>query len=246
MKLIVSFLLVFFSINSFSQSLLVGIPSADVAEKHHLEITHETQYNFWDKPAKWNSFNFACYGLGNGLEITATLNNLSNQGSTNLAIGAGAKKVFSLYKQNPWESKITIGGNLIYGTYKQDFGVWTYGHYSFRIPKLKTRFTGGLNYGESQTFGYRTVMKDNKQVNQAQNLITFIGGVEQPLFKNVSFIADWYSGTHDLAAFIPAMQFDFGHNVLILGYKIPNNIESGNQALIVEFMLTIPDLKSKK
>jgi hypothetical protein len=34
--------------------------------------------------------------------------------------------------------------------------------------------------------------------------------------------------------------------VLILGYKIPNNIESGNQALIVEFMLTIPDLKSKK
>jgi hypothetical protein len=65
-------------------------------------------------------------------------------------------------------------------------------------------------------------------------------GFEQPLTKHLSLIADWYSGTHALAAVIPAFQYDIGHNVLILGYKIANNIESGNNALIVEFMINIP------
>ena len=77
------FTILLFYHGSFSQSLIVGIPSIDVAEPHHLEVTHETQLNFWERPAKWNSFNFACYGLGSNAELTTTLNNLSNDGSEN-------------------------------------------------------------------------------------------------------------------------------------------------------------------
>jgi hypothetical protein len=226
----------------YSQSLIVGIPSVDVAEKHHLEVTHETQWKFWGEEKKWNSFNFACFGIGNNTELTATFNNLTNGVSDNLAVGLGAKKVFELKKENNiWETKLAIGGNVLYSTVRQNFGIWTYGLGSFRIPSTKTRITGGMNYGQSQTFGFLQV---EGQLNpKPQNLATFIGGFEQPITKHVSIIGDWYSGTHDLAAFIPAIQFDVKKHVLILGYKFPNNRLSGNQALIIECMFSIPTKK---
>ena len=229
-------------INLLSQSLIVGIPSVDVAEKHYIEITHETQWKFWGDPKKWNSFNFACIGIGNNAELTATFNNLTNGVSDNLAVGLGAKKVFELKKtNNVWESKVAVGGNLLYSTVRQNFGVWTYGLGSFRIPTTKTRFTGGLNYGQSQTFGFLEL--ENGMPPKPQNLVTFLGGIEQPITKHISIIGDWYSGTHDLASFIPAIQIDIKKHVIILGYKFPNNQLSGNQAVIIECMFSIPTKK---
>jgi len=230
--------------SSFSQSLIVGIPSADVAEKHHLEFTHESQIGLQSRPYKWNSFNFLCYGLGNNAELTVTLNNLNNDGSTNAAIGFGAKKVFPIFKSNnKWEHKLTAGSNILYGKQSGNIGFWSYGHYSFRVPATKTRLTAGVNYGQSQTFGFKSVMQNNQVTLTGRKLGSFIGGIEQPLYKNISLIADWYSGTHDLAAFIPALQIDVKHHVFIVGYKIPNNAASGNRALIVEFMLNLPTRK---
>jgi hypothetical protein len=227
--------------SSYAQSLIVGIPSVDVAEKNHLEITHETQWNFWQKPQKWNSFNFACFGIGHNTELTATFNNLTNGVSDNLAVGLGAKKVFEIKKESPWEPKIAVGANALYSTVRKDFGIWAYGLSSIRIPKTKTRLTAGVNYGQSQTFGFINV---DGQINpRPQNLVTFIGGFEQPITKHISIIGDWYSGTHDLAAFIPAIQFDVKKHVIIVGYKIPNNQMSGNQALILECMFSIPTKK---
>jgi hypothetical protein len=238
------FLLIFFWQSSFGQSLIVGMPSADVAEKHHLELTHETQWNFWKNPQKWNSFNFICYGLGGGLELTSTLNNIDNDGSQNLAIGLGAKKVFDLAgHSDKYERKFIFGGNGLYSTTKNNTGIWTYGLLSMRMPSAKTRFTGGFSYGNSQTFGFTTKYENGRMMSSPNNKFVFMGGIEQPISKDISLICDWYSGTHDLAAFIPAAQFDFGHNVLILAYKIPNNIESGNQALIIEFMISLPTKK---
>jgi hypothetical protein len=245
LKTIISQTIIFLFLNNirlYSQSLIVGIPSVDVAEKHHLEVTHETQWKFWGEEKKWNSFNFACLGIGNNAEITATFNNLTNGISDNLAVGLGAKKVFELKKENNiWETKIALGGNVLYSTVRKDFGVWTYGLGSFRIPSTKTRFTGGLNYGQSQTFGFLT--SENGMSAKPNNLVTFLGGIEQPITKHISIIGDWYSGTHDLASFIPAIQFDVKKHVIIIGYKLPNNKLSGNQALILECMFSIPTKK---
>jgi hypothetical protein len=118
-----------------AQSLIVGIPSADVAEQHHLEITHESQLNFWEGELKWNSFNFACYGIGHNMELTAALNNLNNDGSSNLAVGIGAKKVlpFPIKYNGIKEIKLTVGSNLLYSINKEELGVWAYGHASARI-----------------------------------------------------------------------------------------------------------------
>jgi hypothetical protein len=67
-------------------------------------------------------------------------------------------------------------------------------------------------------------------------------GFEQPLTKHISLIGDWFSGTHDLAAFIPAMQIDIKKHVLIFGYKFPNP-NTGSHAFILEFMVSIPTKK---
>jgi hypothetical protein len=224
------------------QSLIVGIPSADVADFHHIEMTHETQWSFWNKPRKWTSFNFFCYGIGKNAELTLVFNNINSKGSDNLAIGVGGKKVFQLTNSShPLEQKLTFGSNLLYSTNREKFGVWAYSHYSFRIPKIKSRITAGLNYGQSQIFGFRKTFDENNQiVLKERNQFTFIGGIEQPIYKNYSIVADWYSGTHDIAALIIGAQAEIRHNILILGYKIPNNKESGSQAIIIEFMISLP------
>jgi hypothetical protein len=61
-------------------------------------------------------------------------------------------------------------------------------------------------------------------------------GFEQPISHRVSIIGDWFSGEHDLAAFIPALQVDVKKHVLIFGYKFPT-ASTGDQALILECML---------
>lgn len=240
--------LVLGAFSSRAQSLIVGIPSADVAEKGFLELTHESQISPQFKPAKWNSFNFFCYGLGNHTELTVTFNNLSNQPNSNLALGAGFKKVFPLSSRvgKQWEMKAVVGANFLYSLPNQNTGVWAYSLFSFRVPSTKTRFTGGLTYGESQTFGFRQKMINQVVVNDPIKKVTFMGGVEQPIFGSFSLIADWYAGTHDLAAFIPAIQKDIGHHVLIMGYKIPNNKISGDGAFILEFMVSIPTHRKGK
>jgi DNA-binding response OmpR family regulator len=47
------------------------------------------------------------------------------------------------------------------------------------------------------------------------------------------------------AAFIPAIQLDIKDHVIVLGYKLPNDPENSKQALIIEFMFSIPT-KSKR
>lgn len=169
------------SLQSFSQSLIVGIPSADIAEKHHLELTHETQWNFWDNPNKWNSFNFMCYGIGKNTELTFTLNNLDSQLSDNLALGFGFKKVFNIFKKaSSWEHKIVLGTNILYSTQRSDFGVWSYALYSLRIPKIKTRLTGGISYGTFHTYGFRTSLVNNVETQTPNNIGTILVGFEQP------------------------------------------------------------------
>lgn len=231
------------SFSTHAQSLIVGIPSADVAEKNHLEITHESQIG----KTSWNSFNFACYGLGKGWELTSTLNNLNNEGSMNLAWGVGFKKVFLLDKPAArTEQKLVVGTNLLYSFQRQDPGIWSYAMYSFRMPVTKTRLTGGITYGESQTFGFKnySALMPIKTWEERRHT-GILAGFEQPITKTLSIIGDWYQGTHDLAAFIPAVQQDIGHHVLIIGYKIANNSLSGSNAFILEAMISIPTKRKR-
>ena len=78
-------------------------------------------------------------------------------------------------------------------------GNWSFGELSARIPKLHTRLTGGISVGTKQIFG--------------KTAVSFIGGFEQPLTKNLTLAADWFSGSNTqgllISGFIYALPKDF-------------------------------------
>lgn len=230
-----------------SQSLIVGIPSADIVHKGALELTHESQTNFWSYPTvDWNSFSFLTYGIGYNAEATISINNLASPASKNISLGLGVKKVWEIFPSitHEWELKGTYGQNVLFSLERQDVGGWAYGHLSFRIPKIKTRLTGGFSYGSNQLFGYRVQYNEFRQEISRTPLHPFaaIVGFEQPITKHFSVIADWYSGNHALAMLIPAVQMNIGHSVFILGYKIPNSSEFGGNAIVTEVMIHLGEL----
>ena len=223
-----------------AQSLIAGIPNAAVAHKGHLEFTHESQFNWWEKDFKWNSFNFICYGLNDRTEVTVAFNNLSSPASNNLTLGVGFKHLFPILPKTlpARELKFTFGTNALVSIDGRGLGFWSYGHLSGRLPLLRTRLTAGVSYGTEQAFGFRSFQQQTGGPVEIRGLrpFAFMGGVEQPLVGHLSLIADWFSGTHDLAALIVAGQYDAKHITYIAGFKRANNLNSGTNALIVELM----------
>lgn len=237
------FLLLFFiSYCSFThgQSLIAGIPSADVAHKQKLEWTHESQIGIKNSDIKWNSFNFLCYGIADQTELTVSLLNVDNDNSRNLVYAAGAKRYFNFLNNGKFNLRLTTGGNLLL---KKGYnaGHWVYSHLSLKSKKLKTRITAGISSGTHHLFGKDKLKKQNGEYIFKTNQTTcFIGGFEQPLNKKYSLLADWYSGDHELAAFIAAGQINFGKNNMIIGYKIPNYpSEINSNAIIIEFLIVL-------
>lgn len=236
------FILLFFGFSQVvAQSLIAGIPSADVAEYRHLELTHESQLGAFNLPFKWNSFNILCYGLNRRTELTATFNNVNNSGSTNFSPGIGLKHMVPLFQRAfpAWEAKLILGGAYMMGIHPRSHGGWGYALGSLRLPLTQSRFTAGLTYGTEQVFGFRSARSLSSTGETPNRPWAAMAGFEQPVAKNLSVIADWISGNHDLGALILAGQYDWGHNVFILGYKLPNPNTGQVKAIIVEFMLAL-------
>jgi hypothetical protein len=206
-----------------AQLLIVGIPNADVTPKHVWGITHESQLKPFDDPKGWNTFQFLTYGIGRGTELALSFVNFGRPATGNRTIAIGAKTV--LEAEQPtlrrWEAKWTLGAMVPKSVDARGAGLWAYSSGSVRLPRARTRLTVGPTYGTPQLFG----------VEKAG----MMAGIEQPITKRVSIIADWYSGKHDLAATIPAVQFNLPREIaLIAGYKIPNPGAPGGHALVLE------------
>ncbi|WP_157579200.1 hypothetical protein [Spirosoma montaniterrae] len=239
---------------SLGQSLIAGIPSADVAKRGHIEFTHESQWASQNSKLKWNSFNFFTYGIANRTELAVSLVNVGSPGTGNVAAGIGYKTIVPLRKGEDVgtfrERKLSVG-QMVYAavgpeknTNRDRVGGWIYSHVSTRLWPSRTRLTGGLSYGSSHVFGFRTtnLIGLNGLVEPMQQRVplspfTFIGGIEQPITKHVGLLADWISGRHDIAALITGVQFTIAHQVLILAYKRANDRVNDTDALVTEVMI---------
>jgi hypothetical protein len=205
-----------------AQSVIAGVPNTDVTAPNRLMIAHESQLNLHTYPKPyWNSFTFSTFGIGHNLELAATLYGLSNPGSGNVSVAAGYKHRIPLTKESPWEPVIAFGQMIPLSLSGSGFGFWTYGVSSVRIPELRTRFTVGLSYGSRQIFGLTS--------------LNVLGGVEQPITKSFSLIADYISGGSDLGALVPAIQWNPTHAfTVICGVKIPNTERAGPLSGLLE------------
>lgn len=223
--------IVFVTFSSASaQSLIVGIPNAEVVPKGHVLLAHESQVNWWnqvnergERIVAWNSFNFGCYGISEHLELCLTSFNIGSPGSGNVSLAGGFKTVFPLFHKEAadWEIKLVSGLMVPFSLSGNGVGIWSYSAASFRIPLLRTRITAGPSYGTRQIFG--------------RDVFCWMVGYEQPITDKFSIIGDWYSGTHDIGAYISALQYDVNeHLTIIAGYKFANNAESGYNTAMVE------------
>lgn len=209
---------------ALAQSLIVGIPSTDVSPKGELSIAHESQGNvFKNRTPYWNSFTFGTYGIGNGVELAASLYGWSRPSGNELSVGAGFKKTWA--PKTSFSERLelrTSAGTMLPMSFRGNgLGNWSYGLASIRVPKSRTRFTAGPSFGTRQIFGRTT--------------FHMLVGVEQPLSKKVSWVNDWYTGTHDLGAAISAISWTPRKELLIIaGWKFANNARSGKPAAMLE------------
>jgi len=205
-----------------AQSLIVSVPSTDVTPAGKAMIAHESQVNAWSQPGVyWNSFTFGTVGVGHNIELAATLYGVSRPGSGNVALAVGYKHRIPLAPGSLWEPTVAVGQMIPLSLSGLGVGTWTYGAASLRLPGLKTRLTGGPSYGTRQIFG--------------RTAVSAFVGLEQPLSRRVSLIADWFSGRHDLGALVPGVQFNVSHALIIIGgFKIPSSSRAGPPSALVE------------
>lgn len=207
---------------ALSQSLIVGIPNAEVTPKGAFFFTHESQVKTVP-PSGWNTFQFLTFGAGHSTELALSFVNFGRPATGNRTIAAGFKSVYEFRRPtwHRWEARLTGGLMIPVSVDGLGAGVWAYSSASVRVPGLRTRLTFGPTYGTPQLFGVEKVGA--------------MGGIEQPLTRHVSLVADWYSGRHDLAASIPAVQFNLPREfIFIVGYKVPNPGAPGGHALVLE------------
>lgn len=226
--------------HGYAQSLILGIPNADIAHKGVIEITHESQIGF-TRPTSWNSFNIVTYGLNDRTELTANLINLDESFLPGSTFAAGGKYVLPLgAPKREW--KLTVGSNLGYAPRinYDPWGLFSYAHLSMRIPRLRTRLSGGLSYGTPHFFGFRytRLPGESRPSRQETTRMSMMAGVEQPLTEHLSFVADWFSGNHAQGALIAGFQYDWGPQALLLAYKRANG-DAAKDALVLEAVFDI-------
>ncbi len=206
------FLLVGFFCNfTRAQSLIVGIPSSDTTPKEKKAIAFELQSNTSEKLGdQLSGFLFSTYGVSESLEVGVSVLNLSNSGNDrNDSLILGYKKNRTL-KENDFVKVVgaigqMAGPSLVGGPLAH----WHYALVSQDFRRIGVRLTQGLSYANRTVYG--------------QNVPSLMLGLEHRWSEHWMGVIDWYSGDHDYAAAIYAVQFRPVHEFLVfLGWKQPN------------------------
>jgi hypothetical protein len=188
---------------ALGKSLIAGIPSADVAKWGQLEYTHKSQWGKGRAPGNLNcdSFIFFTFGVASQTELTVSLVSLGSSGTENVALGVGYKTISPLNGDDDarlfQERKLTPG-QMVYAAHGPDRNI--------------TRDRAGLN-----------ALLEPGTHHIPLSPSTFIGGLEQPLTRRVSLVADRISGRHELTALITGVQLNIGPKVMILACKRAND-----------------------
>lgn len=194
-----------------AQQTVFNVPSAEITPKGKIFLQHESQFRPYKPRQFWLGTHYGALGVGHNTEITVTLFDVASPPTNTIDLGAGFKSVIPILKKRfpNQEFKLIGGSELVFGLQGGDLGNWTYVEASGRLPKLRTRLTGGFNYGTKHIFGKETH--------------GFIGAIEQPVTKKFSIIADWYSGDSAYGLLIPGFAYQATDTLAIFaGYQIPN------------------------
>ena len=200
---------------AFAQQTIFNVPSADVTEKGQLFLEHESQFS--------NSFglftHYVAYGLGRYTALNLTFSGVGTKNVRDEILNIGSKTVFPLYKES--ETKFTAGYLIPISLRGNGVGGYAYTHLSRRLPKIKTRITSGIQVGTTILFG--------------RDVVSYIGGIEQPVTKKFNLLVEYTSGKHPNALLIGGFSYILPANwVFIGGYQVPNNRHVAKKGFVIE------------
>jgi hypothetical protein len=209
----------------------VNVPSADITPKGGHFVMHETQWRPWSTPgggSYWLGTNFYAYGVGKNTELTVTNYNSGTPAAKNFTTGIGFKTALPLFANSKPKSevKFTFGQKLLINHRGGGLGSFSYGHLSMRLPKVKTRVSGGAFHSTEQ------LMK--------RNTVDFLGGIEHPLWgKRLQLIGEWFRGRHDFGFAAAGFLYHPKPNqFIVVAYKVPNFRSNGGDGFVLEYGIT--------
>jgi hypothetical protein len=221
---LVLFAVIFLSSTTHAQQTIFNVPSTDVLAKGKLyaELDASLKPNEGAGVPKFSSFvPRVVIGAGNNVEFGLSL-------TGNIQPGPDSTTLVPVIKWKPFQSE--RGWAMVVGD-------------SFFIPvRNRTYNAGNYVYAEiSKTFktgtritfgGYDFTRDVVASANRAGGQF----GFEQPLNKQVTFAADWFTGKHSAGYFTPGIIFKAGPNVTgYAGYSIGNqNVSGGNHFFLLE------------
>ena len=207
-----------------AQQTIINMPSVDQTERGRFFALHETQARNWDGASFWYTTNFLTYGVTENLEVAVTVYNAGTPRAANTVLGTGWKGRRALFPSRGWatrtEASVFAGQMVLTSLRGRGVGLWNYGAVSARVPQTRTRFVAGVSNGTRQLF--------------KQNTTHAMVSLEQPLPAHLTFVTEWWSGTHDLADLVPGLTWHRGRWIAVAGYKISNTPGSRTNGIILE------------
>ncbi len=212
-----------------AQMTIFNIPSTDTLEKNGVYF----EADFVAKPVSYDKGGFqtygyrVVYGLGHRTEVGANFYYTRDGGDAVAELQVNAKR--TLYQNEKHGIAATAG--IIASTPLRDTRgarryALLYSNVSKTIEQLKgLRVTGGIYtvVGGGRDFGTKTGA---------------IVGVEQPLTKRISFLADWFSGKNRFGYASGGLNFTVTKKqFILLGYNF-GNFGAGNNSLAVFYGYT--------
>jgi hypothetical protein len=212
-----------------AQSTLFNIPSTDVvAPKHvYLEFDFVSHLEPHDEGGFQAYVPRAVFGAGKKWEAGVNVAFLDAE-APDQAVEVQPNVKYQFYSNE--ESGVSAAaGGILYTPVKNRAGVDTFGMlYTVVSKKVKgdygPRFTGG---------GYGLVGRANGNGSEGGAIL----GYEQPVYKRVTFVADWLSGKNRFGYVTPGLSFTLPRGALYTGYSI-GNYGRKNNALFVYYGIT--------
>lgn len=224
-KIIVTIILSLFSFNTQAQMTILNVPSADVAKKGGYFFEHESQFRTKEEGRFYNATHYFTAGIGHNTEITATYFNLGDQSKDGDTLATGFKsaiplKVSEEYKK--YRPTLIIGSNLVSTLHHDNFGNWSYLGAAITIAQTKTRLTAGLSYASEELYGVEATR--------------FMGGFEQQITQNLSYVGDWFSGnSNSLGVFASGLSYQFSNGLIAIGgWQFSNSKRIAQNGFIFE------------
>lgn len=211
---------IFFCVPVFAQSTLFNAPSTDTIEEKFtfIEADYITHFGSFEKGGFRSGGYRMVYGARKNLEIGINFFHTQSEGLRQTELQPNIKWRFF---RNEKHKIAASGGAMIFAPLNRQSG-----------KRPSTMFYANVSKAMNIAGGARVTTGVYKFVGTEKDFGTKFGaivGIEKPVFKKVTFVADWFSGNNRLGYSAAGFNFQINNkNSVFSGYNFGNTGRANN------------------